>query len=350
MQHLRPLSFWCVKMKKKITIVLLFIAIAAVSMFMVLNLMNKPLDQSDDEICIVKVENGSGTAAIAEALKEAGVIDNTKAFRILSKIHGNDGKYMAGTYGVSPSMPVLDIQKMIVSNDTMANSFTVTEGQTVEKIARNLEAAGVTTYDAFMKEEEKGKFDYAFLKGSDKSMYRLEGYLYPDTYSFDVHTDVHKVIDTMLQNYVAHVDASSVSRKQLIIASIIEREAGNQEDMGKVSSVIYNRLDIGMALQMDSIISYVLQEDRVNLSNQDLQVDSSYNPYKNTGLPPGPICCPGEKAIEAALHPEKTDYLYFVLSDALDGTAKFTSDYDQFLKDKDAYYKAYNEKYGEEGK
>lgn len=335
-------------MKRKAIGALGLVLIMALGLFMSFNMMNKPLDESNKEIYAVTVENGSGTAAIAQVLYDNKIISNTKAFRILSKFHGNDGKYTAGTYGVSPSMSMDEIQEMIVRNETMANYFTVIEGQTVEKIAKNLETAGVVSYKEFMKEEENGKFDYDFLKGSKNSMYRLEGYLFPDTYEFQVDTDAHDVINQMLENYAYNIDAAKVDRKTLIVASIVEREAGIPSDMPLVASVIYNRLDIDMALQMDSIVSYVLQEDKVNLSYNDIDVESAYNPYKNKGLPPGPICCPGKQAIEAALSPEDTEYLYFVVSKDLDGSAKFTDDYDQFLKDKDEYYKAYEKKFGKE--
>lgn len=335
-------------MKTKIIAVIGLIAIMILGIFMAGNMMGKPFDSNNTEIYPVTVEQGSGTAAIGQVLYDNKIIGNVKAFRIVSKLHGNDGKYTAGTYGVSPSMSMVEIQEMIVNNDTMAHSFTVVEGQTVEKIARNLENAGVLSYEEFMKEEEHGEFNYDFLKGSKNSMYRLEGYLFPDTYEFEVDADAHDVIKQMLDNFEYNVDTKKITRKDLIVASIVEREAGIKEDMPLVASVVYNRLDIGMALQMDSIVSYILQEDKVNLTYNDIDVDSSYNPYKNKGLPPGPICCPGKEAINAALEPADSDYLYFVVSKDLDGSAKFTDDYDQFLKDKDDYYKAYEEKYGKE--
>lgn len=126
----------------------------------------------------------------------------------------------------------------------------------------------------------------------------------------------------------------------MVIASIIERETQVDEERGKVSSVIYNRLKEGMPLQMCSTVQYILGEQKEILSNADTQIESPYNTYINQGLPPGPICCPGLASIEAALYPDETDYLYFVVSDKLDGTQKFSSDYNQFLKDKEDYYNA----------
>lgn len=270
---------------------------------------------------------------------------------MLSKLYGYDGTYKAGTYGLSQSMSMKQMMQMISDGDTISHNFTVIEGQTVEKIARNLDEAGIISYDEFMHEAQYGDFStYDFLAGNERSMYRLEGFLYPDTYSFEEGSDARTIIEAMLDHFkemvtadiVEQAKASGHSLRDIVIAaSIIEREAGIPEDMPLVSSVIYNRLDKGMALQMDSVVSYILQEDKVNLTYADIAVESDYNPYKNTGLPPGPICSPGINAIKAAISPAKTDYLYFVVSEKLDGSAAFSSDYNQFLKDKDAYYKAY---------
>lgn len=334
-------------MKKVITVILAAAVIIAAGFFAVAAVVGAPLDKSDESVIIVSVSEGSGTYDIAAVLEENGIIDNTTVFRILSKIKRYDGRYIAGAYELSPSMSMTEIMKKIASGDTATESFTVIEGQTVEKIASNLDAAGIVDYDDFMNEEQHGEFNYDFLEGSENSMYRLEGFLYPDTYHFDMGTDAHEVIDIMLKRFdeVIYSQYKSVPgeysfRDIVIIASIIQREAGRTEDMADVSSVIYNRLDIGMALQMDSIVSYILQEDRVDLTYSDISVDSDYNPYRNTGLPPGPISSPGLDAVKAALNPNDTDYLYFVLSDKLDGSTNFSSDYSQFEKDKKAYYDA----------
>lgn len=334
-------------MKKAVAAAVAVILICIIGAVAALTVLGAPADKNSTEAAIVTIESGSGTYDIAYALEDQGIIDNTRAFRIISKVRGYDGKYMAGAYELSPSMKMTEIMEIIASGKTASESFTVIEGQTVEKIAHNLDAAGIVSYDDFMDEEENGVFDYEFLDGCENSMYRLEGYLYPDTYSFDKVTDAHTVIDIMLKRFDEMIystfngnDAGYSFRDTVIIASIIERESGRSEDMADISSVIYNRLDAGMALQMDSIVSYILQEDKVDLTYSDIDVDSDYNPYKNTGLPPGPICSTGAEAFSAALNPNKTDYLYFVLSEKLDGSTNFSSDYSQFEKDKKAYYDA----------
>ncbi len=338
-------------MKKIIIAAIVAAAVVIAVVFIVLMSGGRPVDKTSEDIIVTAIPEGSGTVQIAAVLEQNSLIEKPGVFRVLSKLYGYDGTYKAGTYGFSQSMSMKQMMQMISDGDTISHNFTVVEGQTVEKIARNLDDAGIISYDEFMHEAQYGDFStYDFLEGNERSMYRLEGFLYPDTYSFEEGVDAGTVITSMLDRFeemvtpdiISQAKAAGHSLRDIIItASIIEREAGISEDMPLVSSVIYNRLDKGMALQMDSVISYILQEDKVNLTYADIAVESDYNPYKNTGLPPGPICSPGIVAIKAAISPAETDYLYFVVSEKLDGSAAFSSDYNQFLKDKEAYYRAY---------
>lgn len=338
-------------MKKIIIAAIVAAAVIIAGIFIILLSGGRPVDKTSEDIVITAIPEGSGTVQVASILEENTLIEKPGIFRVLSKLYGYDGTYKAGTYGFSQAMSMKQMMQMISDGDTISHSFTVVEGQTVEKIARSLDEAGIISYDEFMHEAQYGDFStYDFLAGNERSMYRLEGYLYPDTYSFEEATDARTIITAMLDRFhemvtpdiIEQAKKSGHSLRDIVItASIIEREAGITEDMPIVSSVIYNRLGKGMALQMDSVVSYILQEDKVNLTYADIAVESDYNPYQNTGLPPGPICSPGINAIKAAISPAETDYLYFVVSEKLDGSAAFSSDYNQFLQDKDAYYKAY---------
>lgn len=337
-------------MKKIIIAAIVAAAVVIAVVFIVLMSGGRPVDKTSEDIIVTAIPEGSSTVQIAAVLEQSSLIEKPGVFRVLSRLYGYDGTYKAGTYGFSKSMSMKQMMRMISEGDTISHNFTVIEGQTVEKIAKNLDDAGIISYDEFMHEAQYGDFStYDFLAGNERSMYRLEGFLYPDTYSFEEGVDARTVITAMLDRFKEMVTADIAEQAKaagyslrdiVIIASIIEREAGIPDDMPLVSSVIYNRLDKSMALQMDSVISYILQEDKVNLTYADIAVESDYNPYKNTGLPPGPICSPGINAIKAAISPAKTDYLYFVVSEKLDGSAAFSSDYNQFLKDKEAYYKA----------
>jgi UPF0755 protein len=119
------------------------------------------------------------------------------------------------------------------------------------------------------------------------------------------------------------------------VASLIEREAASAEERPLVASVIYNRLQKGMPLQIDATIYYALGEPEQELSLADLKIDSPYNTYENTGLPPGPICSPSRQSLQAAIEPADTDYLYYVLK-ANGEEHFFTNNYDDFLRAKEA--------------
>ena len=187
------------------------------------------------------------------------------------------------------------------------------------------------------------------MKDAQKGKNHLEGYLFPSTYQVAPKADEEQIITTMLNQFdTVFTDEYKARAKKLgytenqiiIIASIIEKEAQVDEDRPKIASVIYNRLDDGMNLQMCSTVQYILGKAKPVLSVADTKIDSPYNTYIHSGLPKGPICSPGEASIKAALYPAKTDYMYFVVSEKLDGSHNFSKSYSKFEKDTRAYEKA----------
>lgn len=179
---------------------------------------------------------------------------------------------------------------------------------------------------------------------------RLEGFLWPDTYTISVRGGAHEAINVMLKKFDSELTSKYYKAakknginiyKLVTLASIVEREASISKDKPYVASVIYNRLHKNMYLQMDSIIAYITGTERVIATYGDISVKSKYNPYKYKGLPPGPICSPGKTALDAAADPANSDYLYFVTSSKLDGSLAFSKTADQFAKDKAAFEKAY---------
>lgn len=330
------------------------IAIVAVicGVFGWIQLSSGAVDKKDTSTIVVEIPAGSSTGLIADILKEQGTVKNTTVFKIKSKLGGYDGTYKAGQYAVSKSMSMKEQMEVIKSGKTVGQLFTILDGNTLEKDSKAVEKAGIVSSDAFLKEAANGTFDYKFLEGIPKRANRLEGFLYPDTYQVPLDADAHQVIDVMLKQFDKvftdeyYAQAKKMNRSVLeimTVASIVEREAKTTEDKKNVASVIYNRLDINMPLQMDSILAYITGEEKIKASLADTQVESEYNPYKNRGLPPGPICSPGKEAIEAALYPADTKYLYFVATEKLDGTNVFSETYEEFLKDKAAFDKAYKE-------
>lgn len=340
------------KSKKKIGILIGIIAVVVIGFFVTLSVMGGPVDKNDTELTVITVEQGSSTGTIAATLEEKGLIKNTFIFKLKSKLGGYDGEYKAGQYAISKSMSMKEQMELIKSGKTVGQMFTIPDGNTLEKNANLLAESEIVTAEEFLNEAANGDFDYEFLKDIPKRANRLEGFLYPESYQVDLDADAHDVIDVMLKQFDSiftdeYYEKAEKLDKSILevmtVASIIEREAKTDEDKKKVASVIYNRLEEGMPLQMDSILAYITGEEKIKASLADTQVESDYNPYTNKGLPPGPICSPGKASIEAALNPADTDYLYFVATDKLDGTNVFSETYEEFLKDKAAFDKAYKE-------
>ncbi len=338
------------KKSSRVTKTLLILAsicmLFSAAFFIFLEKAVKPVDVENSQPISVQIPVGTGTGGIAEILKENGLINNTPIFRFESKAKGYDGKYKAGEYMLSKSMSMLTIMEKIVSGNVNTVRFTIPEGYTLKKITEKLNAQGLINEELFLQELKSGEYDYDFLKDAQKSELRLEGFLYPETYDVYTTASERDIIDRMLlqfdkvfkPEYYERAKELNLSINEVItIASIIQGEAVKEDEMDLISSVIYNRLKINMRLQVDATVQYALQErtDRVTVKNTE--VDSPYNTYQNKGLPPGPICSPGIKAIEAALYPAETNYIYFVAKG--DGYHAFTHDYDQFLRDKNAYIK-----------
>ena len=344
-------------LKKKIIITVIGIAvIIAAGVLLYIGGLGKALDSENTQTVNVTIPSGYGTIQIGQQLEENSIISSADKFKLWSRIKGYDSQYKAGTYALSPSMDFQTIADIIVGGKVNTVNFTVPEGYTIYQTARVIADSGLGDYDTLVSLIEAADFDYDFLDGAQNNKNKLEGYLFPNTYTIDEGMSEEQIIKVMLDEFEKqplkaitdkklssqHNASSGRSINEIItIASIIERECKVDEERKLVASVIYNRLEKGMPLQMCSTVQYVLGKQKEVLTYADTRIESPYNTYTNAGLPPGPICSPGLAAVQAALHPADTDYLYFVLSEKLDGTSNFSSDYAQFERDKAAYDKAY---------
>jgi UPF0755 protein len=205
-------------------------------------------------------------------------------------------------------------------------TVTIPEGFTVEQTIRRLVEKGVNTYEKLADVCTNYDFEYSFLEGLPFTANRLEGYLFPDTYDFYVNENPVSAINKLLANFNRKMTAEL--RKQieesdytmqeiLTIASLIEKEAANDDERGEIASVIYNRLNSKnlKKLQIDATIQYFLPERKEQLTIADTQIDNPYNTYIYEGLPPGPICNPGMKSIRAAINPDETNYYFYALTE-----------------------------------
>ncbi|WP_164914370.1 endolytic transglycosylase MltG [Aminipila luticellarii] len=332
--------------KTYIAVILVFILLFIGSFVHYMQNLGKPFDKNNTKAIAVNIPQGSGTSTIGQILEEKKVISSTNKFKLLSKIDGNDGKYKAGEYSLSPSMPLEQIMEIIISGDSNTSRFTIPEGLTIKETADRLAAKNLINKDAFLSEVKSGTFDYRFISLLPNTENRLEGFLYPETYDIYTTASEHEIIGKMLDQFDKLVPEEYYTRasemgydmyKIITIASLIEKETLVSSEKPVVASVIYNRLAVNMPLQIDATVQYALPEHKERLNYKDLEVDSPYNTYQNTGLPQGPICSPGIDSIKAALYPANTNYYYYVLSAEKNGSHKFSNTYEEFLKNKNAY-------------
>ncbi len=300
-----------------------------------------------EKVVDVEVVAGSTTTDIAEMLVEKELIDYPLCFRIYSKISGADGKWQVGAFTLSPDMgyaTLVETLQTMTPRETV--TVTIPEGYTVEEIAKVLEENGVCDPESFYDAVVYGQFDYDFVRAiplaEDGSafggrIYRLEGYLFPDTYNFYVGSSGETVVARMLENFDNKL--TSEIRRQIadrgwtideaiIIASLIEGEAASNEDMSKVSKVLQNRMEPGSGypkLELDSTRDYVTA---ILPSVGSIAVTSSaYNTYEREGLPVGAINNPGLQALTAALNPstaEDVQKCYFFATDYNTGITYFS--------------------------
>ncbi len=279
----------------------------------------------DGEIQQVTIAAGSGTGEIAETLKENGMIRHTFWFRFFSKLGGHDSQYKQGTFSLRKQSGYdTYFETLKKAPVTEGVKVTIPEGFELRQIADRLEEAGLINRERFFEAVNKGNFDYDFIRKIPERENRLEGYLFPDTYMFQPGESEESIINKMLARFdeVYHEtfrararELSMTDDEILILASVIEREAQGDEDRKLVASVFHNRLKSSTYPYLESCatVQYILKERKAVLSVADTKIDSPYNTYRNPGLPLGPIASPGQEAIEAALYPAETDYLFFVL-------------------------------------
>ena len=290
---------------------------------------------------IITVPQNAGTAQIASVLKRDNLIMSKTFFRVMSKLRGMDGKYNFGKFKLDKSAGYEDIFKTLTqaSQSEEAVKVVIPEGYEIYKIADLLEEKGLIDKKKFYDLVNYGEFDYDFVKDIPERDNRLEGYLFPNTYMF-MPNDEYGIINEMLgqfdkvygEKYRERAEELGMTMDEVItLASIIEREAIGDEDRKLVSSVFHNRINSTEYpyLQSCATVQYVLKERKAVLSIADTKIDSPYNTYINPGLPIGPIASPGEKAIEAALYPEESDYFFFVYRNGKHYFGKTNAEHEQ---------------------
>jgi UPF0755 protein len=265
----------------------------------------------------VIVARGTTFAQVARALAEDGVISNVTTFRLLARARSEEAEVRAGEYRFPPHLTQSDVLRALVTGGAqVATWVTIPEGFTAAQIARRLERDGVGPAPPFLRDF----MSRGIVVGGVRTK-TLEGFLFPSTYLMPLGASPQQASAPMVAEFfkVLPHDAAARARalhvtlpQAVTVASLIEREAKSEVDRPKIAAVIYNRLRLGMPLEVDATIEYALPEHKTQLSFADLKIDSPYNTYMHVGLPPTPIANPGLPSLEAALHPSKGDDLYYV--------------------------------------
>jgi len=262
------------------------------------------------------VQLGEGIGSIADRLQSDKLIKSAWAFKAYLKLTGKI-IVQPGTYDISPTCSLMSVANLIASGNTANVNITIPEGYTTVQIVDQLAQKNITTKEAFLEIVNNFPPDYDFLK-SRPAKRSLEGFLFPDTYRF-IKGDPTVAVRQMLENFSSKYNSDikqDLGDKSLydilIIASMIEREAQKDEDRYLISGVISNRLKIGMKLDIDATVRFIVDNWKDPLTQAQLTIDSPYNTRKYAGLPPGPICNPGLAAIKAALHPAEHKYYYYL--------------------------------------
>ncbi|MDR1997041.1 MAG: endolytic transglycosylase MltG [Candidatus Margulisbacteria bacterium] len=346
---LRTIYVWLNRNRKPLNRIFCRYTLPAVLLLMVWSAVFLAVDNSfSRREFYIKVQRDSTAQDILRVLLHNGLARNEFNIRLVTRLGGYDRRIHAGEYKLSPGMSLMRIFETLGERRglslTSSRQALIPEGYSLMEIVDVLARAGVVSKKSFMDyfatyDPQYWRERYAFLADNKLSgAVFFEGYLYPDTYIFAEDSTPQAVLDFMLSRFEKLVyprlqaaESKYNLHELLTIASIIEKEAVFQTEMPRIAGVYYNRLRIRMHLGSCPTIKYALGNPRKKeVLYRDLEVVSPYNTYKNYDLPPSPICSPGLNAIDAALYPEKNNYLYFFAKG--DGSSVFSNTYEEHIR------------------
>ena len=332
-------------MKFLATVLLLGLIVAAVAAFLIYSPVGPVAGTPDSSAIYVDIAPGAGTHTIAAQLEQAGVIRSRYAFELLRLFRG--GRLLAGEYRFNHPAPATEVYARLRRGDVYTIAITIPEGYNIFEIAQAIAAARLGDRDAFLAAERS---ETALISDLSPHAASLEGFLFPDTYKFTRHSTPRQILSAMVHRFrrvSAQLDLASSGRSvgdTVTLASLVEKEVAQPSERPLVAGVFVNRLAHNIPLATDpSVIYAALLQNRYHgtIYQSDLQASSSYNTYRHTGLPPGPICNPGVAALKAAIAPAQTDYLYFV-ADA-QGHSRFSATLAEHSKNVQQYRRALHE-------
>ena len=306
---------------------------------------DKEQEIKDDEgnVTGTKTVQAADIDYVADALKDAGIIEYKSLFKLFARFSHADTKLDPGTYVLSTEMDYRALVKnMQVGTASMVvTTVTFPEGFTMAQIFDRLEEEDVCSAQDLYKAASDFNYNFRFLEDAETgNAERLEGFIFPNTYDFYQGEQASSVINKFLTALHSRITADmwtqienrgTTFRDIVTVASMIEKEAADDNERATIASVIYNRMNAGMPLGIDATILYEFPDydGGVNLPTYIREYDSPYNTNLYTGLPPTPICNPGMASINAALKPDSTGYYYYAL-DAESKTHRFFATYNEF--------------------
>ena len=274
----------------------------------------------DAERVYIRIKPGMSSSQIGELLAEEGVIDSPVKFWLAVKLNHADSRFQTGVFELQPGMRPGDALNVLINGRAAALRVTVPEGLNVRQVAKLFSAQGLADEEEFLT-EAKDFAPYDYIEAVPEADYRIEGFLFPDTYDFANDATPRDIMQKMADEFDRKLTPEmrqqaaerNLSIYQLVnLAALVEKEARYPEDRPVIAQVFLKRLAINMPLQTDTTLQYLREEVKEELSIEDTLVESPYNTYLYYGLPPGPIASPGLASIEAVRNPADTDYLYFV--------------------------------------
>jgi UPF0755 protein len=302
---------------------------------------------SHKEVKIFHIEKGEGSSIVSKNLAKSNLVSGNWYFCYYMKSSGLLNKILPGDYELSGKMTIPEIAIKITQEQNKSIKMTFPEGWDSNKIAERISANGFSGNE-FLNIVNTPSYDltskYSFFSLLPRGV-SLEGYLFPDTYFFSQKLTSEDIVKKFLNNFDNRLsqDLREAIKKQgkslediITMASIIEREVKNEEDRKVVSGIFWNRIKIGQPLQSCATIAFILGTNKKQYSFEDTRIQSPYNTYINSGLPPGPISNPGLSSIEAAIFPGETNYNYF-LSDPETGKTIFSRTIEEHNSNKDKF-------------
>jgi UPF0755 protein len=298
---------------------------------------------------LFSIERGENLSEIGMKLQRQGFIRSAALLDVTARLLGTQGDFKAGYYRIPPRTGTLGVHDLLVHGSQKLAKVTIPEGWTAGKIARHLEALGISPAADFLDAVRSPVLLTKFgIRGAT-----MEGYLFPDTYFVPVPFTGAAMAELMARTFFDTVgriepDVKSMDGKAVhdavIMASIVEREYRADEEAPLIASVFYNRLKRNIGLESCATLEYIITEIQQKahpefITLEDERINSPYNTYKWAGLPPGPISNPGRVALEAAFKPARTGYLYFVLRDQQAGRHFFSRDLSEHNQAKNLYLK-----------